>query len=232
MLKILSNCLTFLLAGLAVAGLAACSDDDIPVTRVMDIDLGSNGFKMLKVTGMGTDYYIGLTEVTNGLWKAMMGSKPEGQSNDGDDYPVTMVSYEEITRKGGFLERLNRLVDSRGLTFMLPTQAEWQFAARGGQRSRGYDYAGSNTVTDVAWFGGDSGGTAHPVATKRGNEIGIYDMSGGVWELTASSGADGLSVCCGGAWSSPAGQCRITSTCSENLQGNGSSDIGFRLVLK
>ena len=238
MLNTLKLWLFFLLVGLTMTTITACYDDEPAVTRVMDIDLGSHGFKMLKITGMEKDYYIGLTEVTNGLWKAMMGSKPEGQSNDGDDYPVTMVSYEEITAKGGFLDRLNRLVKSEGLTFMLPTQAEWQFAAHGGQRTRGYSYSGSNSVGDVAWFSGNSGNGTHAVGTRRPNEIGIYDMSGCVWEMTTATevkGNDGaetdVALCCGGGWSSSSNECHISST---SWRGNGgaATDVGFRLVLK
>jgi formylglycine-generating enzyme required for sulfatase activity len=130
-----------------------------------------------------SNYYIGETEVTQALWYAVMGQKPTSDDDQwessyglGDDYPAYYVSWNDCQE---FITKLNQLT---GLTFRLPTEAEWEFAARGGNSSQGYIYAGSNTVGDVAWYKSNSDGTTHPVATKAPNELGLYDMSGNVYE--------------------------------------------------
>ena len=119
-------------------------------------------------------YYIGKTEVTQALWQAVMGSNPS--YFEGDDLPVEQVSWDDCQE---FIRKLNSLT---GQNFRLPTEAEWEFACRGGNNSRGYKYSGSNYIDNVAWYDGNSGGKTHPVATKSPNELGIYDMSGNVWE--------------------------------------------------
>ena len=121
-----------------------------------------------------SSYYIGQTEVTQALWKAVMGSNPSYFK--GDNLPVEMVSWHDCQT---FIQKINQLT---GETFRLPTEAEWEFAAKGGRQSKGYTYSGSNTVGDVAWFIGNSSDRTHPVATKSPNELGIYDMSGNVYE--------------------------------------------------
>ena len=123
-------------------------------------------------------FYMGETEVTNALWNAVMGSKPKYQRNDGDEYPVANVSWEMITGSDGFLERLNALTRQN---FRLPTEAEWEFAAKGGRKSKGYKFAGGNSEDNI-WYSGNSGNTTHPVAQKTANELGLYDMSGNVAE--------------------------------------------------
>ncbi len=121
------------------------------------------------------DYYIGETEVTQELWKAVMGNNPA--KFKGENYPIENVSYNDCRR---FVEKLSQLTGRR---FRLPTEAEWEYAARGGQRSKGYRYAGANDTTSVAWLYTDSLWVRHmPVAAKRPNELGLYDMSGSVWE--------------------------------------------------
>ena len=119
-------------------------------------------------------YYIGKTEVTQALWKAVMGSNPS--SWKGDNLPVERVSWDDCQE---FIRKLNSLT---GQHFRLPTEAEWEFACRGGNNSRGYKYSGSNYIDNVAWYTDNSGAKTHPVATKLPNELGIYDMSGNVWE--------------------------------------------------
>ena len=121
------------------------------------------------------DYYIGETEVTQELWKAVMGNNPA--KFKGENYPIENVSFNDCVR---FVEKLSQLT---GRHFRLPTEAEWEYAARGGQRSKGYRYAGANDTTSVAWLYTDSLWVRHmPVAAKSPNELGLYDMSGSVWE--------------------------------------------------
>ncbi len=122
-----------------------------------------------------SDYYIGQTEVTQALWKAVMyGNNPS--KHIGDNLPVEQVSWNDVQE---FIWRLN---DLTGAKFRLPTEAEWEFAARGGTKAHGNKYSGSNNIDFVAWYYDNSGQTTHPVATKAPNELGIYDMSGNVWE--------------------------------------------------
>lgn len=122
-----------------------------------------------------SDYYIGQTEVTQELWAAVMGSNPSYDTTN-PLYPVNSVSWEDCA---SFISQLNALT---GLQFRLPTEAEWEFAAQGGTKSRGYVYAGSNDLDEVAWFYDNSDNTCHPVATKLANELGLYDMNGNIEE--------------------------------------------------
>ena len=122
-----------------------------------------------------SSYYIGETEVTQALWQAVMGNNPS-YNNQGGNYPVEQVSYNDCKT---FIHKLSRIT---GQTFRLPTEAEWEFAARGGNKSRGYKYAGSNDIGSVAWYWDNSGKHTHPVKTKAPNELGLYDMTGNVWE--------------------------------------------------
>ena len=127
-----------------------------------------------------SDYMIGKTEVTQELWQAVMGSNPSHFR--GDSLPVENVSWDECIV---FIKKLNEFtIDSRpkGWAFCLPTEAEWEYAARGGNMSQNYKYSGGNDIDSVAWHGGNSSNKTHAVATKSPNELGLYDMSGNVWE--------------------------------------------------
>ena len=163
-------------------------------------------------------YYIGKTEVTQALWKAVIGSNPSYFK--GDDLPVENVSWDDCQE---FIRKLNSMT---GQNFRLPTEAEWEFACRGGNNSRGYKYSGSNYIDNVAWYRVNSGEKTHPVATKSPNELGIYDMSGNVWEWCAdwygdySSGAQtnptgpyggSNRVYRGGSWNYDVGRCRSSN---------------------
>ena len=164
-----------------------------------------------------SDFAIGETEVTQELWRAVMGNNPSRFS--GTNLPVEYVTWNDCQT---FISRLNTLT---GKNFRLPTEAEWEYAARGGNKSRGYKYAGSNTLSDVAWYYDNSSSKTHPVKQKQANELGLYDMSGNVFEWcqdwfgTYSSSAQtnptgpasGSSrVDRGGSWLSSAGSCRVS----------------------
>lgn len=120
------------------------------------------------------NYYIGETPVTQDLWEAVMGKNPSNIK--GENLPVESVSWHDCQQ---FIRKLNK---KTGKEFRLPTEAEWEFAARGGNRSRHTQYSGSHNIDDVAWYDENSDRTTQPVKTKKFNELGIYDMSGNVWE--------------------------------------------------
>ena len=189
-----------------------------------------------KVT-ITNDYYLGKTEVTQALWKAVMGNNPSNFK--GDNLPVENVSWNDCQK---FISKLNSMT---GQNFRLPTEAEWEFAARGGNNSNHYQYSGSNKLGDVAWYDGNSGSKTHAVATKLPNELGLYDMSGNVCEwcsdwydnyssssqtnpIGPSSGSN--RVARGGSWYLDAEDCRssIRDSSSPVLSVYA---LGLRLVL-
>jgi len=120
-------------------------------------------------------FYIGKYEVTQAQWKAITGKNPSHFK--GDSLPVDQVTWVEMNE---FIDKLNAVT---GKQYRLPTEAEWEFAARGGNKSNGYMFSGSNTIHEVAWFRNNSRKTTHPVGTKQPNELGIHDMSGNVKEF-------------------------------------------------
>ena len=126
-----------------------------------------------KVTLNG--YYIATTEVTQNLWRHVTGDENFG-AEWGGQYPAYNISFDETHK---FFLRLNRVT---GLRFRLPTEAEWEYAARGGKNSQKFKYPGSNNIDDVAWYWKNSSDLIHPVASKNPNELGLYDMSGNVRE--------------------------------------------------
>ncbi|MDR1369559.1 MAG: formylglycine-generating enzyme family protein [Dysgonamonadaceae bacterium] len=176
--------------------------------------------------------------VTQGQWKLLMGKEPSGNTK-GDNLPVENVSWNDAQE---FIRFLNT---ATGKNYRLPTEAEWEYAARGGAKSKGYKYSGSNNLIDVAWF--DEGGySLNPVGTKMPNELGIYDMSGNVWEwcgdwaeiYTASSQRDpkgpssgSFRVKRGGAWLSETRECRVVHRSWGKPNETFGKCLGFRLVL-
>ncbi len=121
-----------------------------------------------------SDFYISKYEVTQEQWVEVMGSNPSNVK--GDSLPVERVGWNEVQR---FITKLNEMT---GKEYRLPTEAEWEYAARGGNKSKGYKYSGSDDVDEVAWYSGNSGGTTHPIGMKLPNELGLYDMTGNVFE--------------------------------------------------
>jgi len=184
------------------------------------------------------DFYICKYEVTQAQWKAVMGEDNNPSWFKGDNLPMESVSWNDAQ---AFIGRLN---EKTGMNYRLPTEAEWEYAARGGNRSRGYKYSGSNTAGDVAWYEDNSEGTTHPVGIKLANELGIHDMSGNVWEWVndwyGNYAADlktdpqGLSwgsyrVYRGGSWIFFARDVRVSAR--HNISpGMGLRTVGFRLA--
>ena len=182
-------------------------------------------------------YYIGKYEVTQAEWQAVMGTNPS--CFKGDNLPVDCVSWDNCQE---FIRKLNELT---GKQFRFPTEAEWEYAARGGKRSYGVKYAGDNDIDNVAWYEGNSNGTTHPVGQKRANELGLYDMSGNVeewcqnWRGSYSSAsqtnpqgpATGRNrVLRGGSWHDDAWCCRLS--CRNSFDPDISfSKFGLRLAL-
>ena len=201
---------------------------------------GDDAYSYEKPTHQVTlsDYCIGETEVTQELWQAVMGSNPSNFTGN-LQRPVEKVSWNDCQE---FIKKLNQLT---GKTFRLPTEAEWEYAARGGSQSKGYKYAGSNTIGDVAWYTSNSSSTTHPVKQKQANELGLYDMSGNVWEWCQdwydsysstpqtnpagpSSGSD--RVLRGGSWGDYARYCRVSNR-YYSAPTYRYSDLGLRLAL-
>ena len=234
---------------------------------------GSDAYSDEKPTHQVTvsDFYIGKYEVTQQLWEFVMkysgkcadgstmsayssdvwlGSNPSSSYGKGNYYPAYYVSYNDIVDV--FIPRLNKIT---GKTFRLPTEAEWEYAARGGNKSKGYKYSGSNTIGDVAWYtvnsydvgSSDSNYGTHTVGTKAPNELGLYDMSGNVWEwcsdwydssyystspsVNPTGPSSGSSrVFRGGGWSYSANYCRVSFR-HDYAPGSRYNFLGFRLVL-
>jgi sulfatase modifying factor 1 len=198
---------------------------------------GSDCFDYEKPTHTVTlnSYYIGKYEITQAQWESVMGSNPSNFRGCAN-CPVENVSWNDVQ---DFISRLNA---KTGKKYRLPTEAEWEYAARGGKLSKGYKYAGSNDIEAVAWYDENK---SHPVGQKFPNELEIYDMSGNVWEWSsdwfgsygssASSnpkGSDSGSqrVLRGGCWYHNANNCRLSFRYA-NSPDFRNIDIGFRLIL-
>ena len=193
-------------------------------------------------------FYIGMLEVTQSQWEKVMGTSIYQQKSKtvydktygvGPDYPMYYVSWDEAT------EFCRLLSNKTGRTYTLPTEAQWEYAARGGKKAEGTKYAGSNVVDAVAWYTDNSGSTTHVCGSKRANALGIYDMSGNVWEWCKdwyassyvsydtnnptgpSSGSHRVNR--GGSWYNYASYCRVASR-SFYAPSYCDSNLGFRVV--
>ncbi len=197
-----------------------------------------------------SDFYIGKYEVTQKQWRMVMGSDPPELYNTGcDDCPVERISWDDVQE---FLQKLNQSLPAGQKPYRLPTEAEWEYAARGGAQSKNYQYAGSNTLDDVGWYisnysGGNINGatqTTCPVGQKTANELGLYDMSGNVWEWCCDWYGDYVSspqinptgplsgsyrVMRGGSWMDYPYYCRVALRYTRE-PGNRNGNIGFRLA--
>jgi formylglycine-generating enzyme required for sulfatase activity len=220
-----------------------------------DSNAGSNEKPVHSVT-LTKSYYMGETEVTQALWYAVMGQKPTSDDWSawrsayglGDSYPAYNISYEDCE---SFISQLNNQLSSQlnnGEKFRFPTEAQWEYAARGGNRSQGYLYAGSNTIEDVAWYNGNSSSKAHEVKGKQANELGLYDMSGNVWEwcldwydssyYSSSPATDPVNTTSasgrvnrGGSWNISAEFCRVAYR-SNSTPTYRNYALGLRLALQ
>ena len=187
-----------------------------------------------------SDYYIGETEVTQELWEAVMGSNPS-EFKGNNQRPVERVSWNDCQE---FIKKLNRLT---GKKFRLPTEAEWEYAARGGKYGEDYvyKYSGSNDADEVAWYARNSGVGTHSVKTKKANKLGLYDMSGNVYEwcndwygsyqsnsqINPTGPSEGRSrVLRGGSWCDGVRYVRVSfRNCYAPV--NRSNNYGLRLAL-
>ena len=186
-----------------------------------------------------SDYAIGETEVTVGLWNAVMGYVPYLNDINEPLKPVGNISWFDCQK---FILKLNALT---GRTFRLPTEAEWEYAARGGSKSRGYGFSGTNDMNSSMWYVDNADMKSKNVKTRKANELGLYDMSGNVWEWCFDRAADyqktpqtdpcgpseGTSrILRGGSCASRWDACRITNR-SYMLAKNIKGTFGFRLAI-
>lgn len=174
------------------------------------------------------DFLIGETEVTQELWFAVMGNNPSHFKSDEGNLPVENVTWNDVQ---SFIKKLNEIT---GQNFRLPFESEWEYAARGGKKSTDKKYAGSDDVEEVAWYKDNAEGKTHAVATKKANELGIYDMSGNVWEWSDLVGNDPQNISFantrGGSIGNENSHFGIASRSICPISASAKT-IGFRLVL-
>ena len=185
-----------------------------------------------------SNFFIGKYEVTQAQWKAVMGADDNPSNFKGDNLPVEQVSWNDVQE---FIGKLNYIT---GGNYRLPTEAEWEYAARSGGQWRRYKYSGRGEIGEVAWYSVNSGDTTHPVGTKRANDLGIHDMSGNVYEWVSDwygsydvgsqtnpqGPASGSSrVIRGGCWNYTARVARVSFRSYGDPDRQG-GNLGFRLA--
>lgn len=182
-------------------------------------------------------FYIGKYPITQDVWESVMGYNRSRFKQDPDGYkllPVESITYDEAQE---FVRRLSEITKLR---FSLPTEEEWEYAARGGQKTMHYQYAGGNDINEVAWYKGNSNAYTHPVGLKKPNELGIYDMCGNVWEWTETPAhAYGLAIEAkgdifirrGGSWWHEASNCRLSYRYA-SARSKKTSGLGLRVVIR
>lgn len=185
------------------------------------IIVNANGitFKMIKVEGNNYNYLIGQTEVTRALWKAVT-----GKGNIASNIPIDNVTTGECQQ---FIHQLNQLT---GLSFRFPTNKEWLYAAKGGPHQEDFLYSGSNNIDEVGWYNGNTTTGTQPVATLKPNALGIYDMTGNVWEWVTQTNSSKYQYW-GGSYAFNAEQCLLSKAKGIASNSNHTGSIGLRLVL-
>lgn len=243
-----------MMTAVAMAFAVGCSKDDDDDVAITMVDVQGGTFTMGATAEQGkdttladderpthqvtvADFQIGKYEVTQKQWKDVMGKNPSYYS--GKNNPVERVTYEEIQE---FITKLNA---KKGTNYRLPTEAEWEYAARGGNQAQATKYAGSNDVDEVAWYNANSNDRTHTVGKKKANELGIYDMTGNVWEFCSDyygnySGAAQVNptgpatgndhVIRGGDFSGDKEGCRLTNRSKHPERMTGDAKVGFRLA--
>lgn len=242
----LKNLLSLLLISFNVILFAQANDSIHPEMILVNAD----SFQMGKEKGKPdakpahavilNDFYIGKHEVTQRFWQQIVGIE-KNRKLDCLDCPIYDISDDEIQQ---FLTKLNQLSNKH---YRLPTEAEWEFAAAGGNQSKNYQYCGSNNLDEVAWNASNSEMKTHIVGQKKPNELGLYDMSGNVWELCSdwysksyyktsptknpnNTTKSSNHVVRGGSWRSGEERCRVRSR-NKDIRDHRISNCGFRLVM-
>jgi len=194
------------------------------ITNMVNAQTQVPEIEMISVQGNDriNTFSIAKYVVTQGLWRAIMGNNPSNNQG-GDNFPVEMVNWYDARE---FISKLNALT---GKNYRLPSEAEWEYAARGGSKSQGFEYSGSNNIDDVAWHYGNSNNRTQPVGIKKPNELGIFDMSGNVSEWCSDESGGSLRGVRGGGWDTNAAGCKVTERNYFTVSGRDVS-IGFRLV--
>lgn len=211
------------------------------------IRVNAGAFRMGSATGAANEqpvhnvtltkpYYIAQFELTQEIWEAVMEANPSVDQNP--QYPVNNVAYTNIT------SFIKKLAEVKGYVCRLPTEAEWEYAARGGDKSQGYQYSGSNSIDAVAWYDGNGGELPHQVGTKAANELGLFDMSGNILEMCADGlrtytssdvvdpkGTGTRYAVRGGKFDSPESECTVSYRTSAYTTDKF-YNLGFRLVLE